>query len=458
MSLSVSLFEDNYRRLAPSCHALRPSVIVAKNGCENPVSRIRKKVQELIGERNAQKIDQKKLKSIFIRDSQILRGDGFLSIPRLTDELGREQINIDDTIGCWPFLPPSLFHLMLPDDPMKLAGKGGQRELLDLAKASIEKFQFPFKIQNAFLEGGNVFFLKREEELFAVVGELSLVWSLRLLLSKGKLRDIAVDRDLEPSDHAYYLARNTQLQVQFFSSDVEEKNVDELLQLLQKPISTEEKEKYYDDALFWESCLTHTKELMAEDLGISKSNLILVPQRKFHIDMEMMTTVEGEVLLHDEVKASLFLEELMDKSNRFNKRECDLISRLREDANNKLVFCEVKNRIEEILASRGIPVMSLPLSYESPSDRIVLNYANGIHLKMWNGAHEGHKRRKVDSDYVYLTTGPTLKEEQKFHQMALEVIQAHLSDTKIVGVDGISRFIFFYHGGVRCMTIQTDSY
>lgn len=124
--------------------------------------------------------------------------------------------------------------------------------------------------------------------------------------------------------------------------------------------------------------LKFTKARMAEELEIPLENIAFVPQRDFHIDMEMFITPEGVVVIHDEQKAVEFLEELQ-QTELLNADEEKLVEQCLDNARERSrQLGHIQKKSEEILQQLGMTFKTLPAIFESTVPK------KGLELLQWH--------------------------------------------------------------------------
>lgn len=435
-----------------------PEVIVATNECKNPILELSKKIASLRYRCAVQEIERPLGESIFIRDSMVLRLDGSVAIPCLLTENKRIMIIISyDSTRLWSLLPPSCFHFIDSVNLPCLGGFGGSPELYPLAEAAVDEFKLHSSIQKTFIEGGNVYLFQKDNKDYAVVGELSLAWSLLLLQRKGELVNTLANSNTAPSTYAYYLARNDRIKNEFFEYLQEPAQYFTYGEFLKEPLNEEELQELYQEAQLWEERITQTKQFMARDLQVPLENLVLIPQVSFHIDMDLVVTPSKKILVHKEKKAISLLNNLMANDSA-TPGEKDFFSHLLLNANKNIKNDSIVKSIKAVLNQHGLTAESLPLKFSTSQGGVSLNYANGIFLKAQKYKRKANgKRSRIRYDYTFLTTGPTYAFEKKIHEMAIKVLQKNLrNEAKVVPIPNVSDYIYKYLGGIRCMTFETS--
>lgn len=137
------------------------------------------------------------------------------------------------------------------------------------------------------LEGGNVlFFYDAEGKSRVLIGFNSVVATyISLLVQNFFVLNKCHDEPFaEPSDEAYYAARN---QYYFQMGYLEGVN---------SPLSLLQKTRFFPAAVIIEKCYRIVKKIISQDIGIDDP--IFVPQGEFHIDMALLPLNGKNVVLY----------------------------------------------------------------------------------------------------------------------------------------------------------------
>lgn len=402
------------------------------------------------------KLEKRKCSS-FLRDSHVTLFEGGHLIPySIKNPLVQGLLRA--------MIPNSANHFLIKGvkgENIPLVGKGDFKCHVEQAMITAYDFNIPFKCGNTCIEGGNCYLFMSKNVRKAVVGELSLYLSMIALEEQGFFKEILAENEAEPSLDAYRMARNLAL------SDNKEKlqNCEGELsyrKLLMASVSEEDRKQFLNEAKLIEAKLKLTKARMAEELIVSLENIAFVPQMKFHIDMEMFVTPQGEVILHDDQTAIEFLEEIQ-KVNNFNTEEKYLFEEywntLKE---NSHVSKPIQERRIEILQKLGMDFRLLPSVLESTHFQSALNYCNGIFTKNEGSVMANMSDRTIlpvvlrKKSFTYITTGPSFKAEGIFHRHFLDIFEKSFPDLTFQEIPDMSNFVAKYDGGIHCLTFESS--
>jgi hypothetical protein len=383
--------------------------------------------------------------SAFIRDSHVTLFDEKHLIP-YPIRMGDIDIELKK------ILPSSADHMILWErngETILLPIKGAGFRDLNVHEAIISAFDYNFSYQEgrSCIEGGNCYlFTLPNGERMALIGEISRCLTL-LALEEQRYFDHKkkIEYSDEPSIDAYRITRNRALYPRKAFNDIMN-NQNKYLCLFKAPISKEEKMQYRVEASQIEMKLLLTKKCMANELGLPMQNIIFMPQTKFHIDMEMFIAPNGEVVLHDDDETLYFLNKLYSTTY-LDREERDLFFCYYAAAQERAkAFSAIQKKRIEILQQEGMRYRLFPGILEAKNHECTLNYCNGVFAENWGGG----KR------FTYITTGPTLREEEVFHQKLSEVFEETFPDVRLQGVNRISHCIEKREGGIRCLTFENS--
>lgn len=281
------------------------------------------------------------------------------------------------------------------------AGKGFRECNVDQAMITSIDFNIPFSQGKSCIEGGNCFLFMSKGTRKAIVGEISVYLSMFALEEQG----------------------------------------------------------YFKQVKLIEAKLSLTRDCIAEELDLPLENITFVPQTKFHIDMEMMVTPQGEVMLHDDEVTLEFLEKIK-KSEHLKKEEKELLEQYRESAREgSKVFKDVREERMKILQKNGLSFVRMPAVLEAPLSKSSLNYCNGIFAQ--NGKRfiilntdEIIQGLEKAENFTYITTGPSSQNEQVFHRRFIDLFQKTFPKVTFCGIPGMSKFIAERRGGIRCLSFE----
>jgi hypothetical protein len=386
--------------------------------------------------------------SKYLRDPQVTRlRNGHLMPYSIQDpNLSRQLMAL---------LPPSEEHFFLENSRRTvvfepLYGKGFESKNVDQAKITLLRNQIPFDQATTCIEGGNCFLLEVDDVPKAVVGIHSLYLSAIALEEQDKFEEVPLDSSTPPTMQAHRIVRNLKL---YHSRDEEDWNPTKELEYRKQlftPPTQEDLNSNTAVASQVQAKLNATKSQMAKELNVDITNLAIIDQMTYHIDLLISVRKDGTVILHDFETAVAWLKSL--DTDTLNRDEYDLLENLIDHAEWELIlYGHLLRQQTEILDQCGIPWISFPCVFEAPIFGISLNYANGIYIR--------HTNTDINTDpftYSYITTGPTFKVEEFVHRAFKHLFKETFPDTRFQGVRGMSRFIIENRGGLRCLTLETS--
>lgn len=384
----------------------------------------------------------------FPRDQAITRLDGSQLIPYSFTKTPSELSWI-----CLALLPPSSNHFITSLRSAYSTGFEGGNTAYSVSFS--EQHQLPYERASSCIEGGNCFLFMANEEPCAIVGCHSQVLSLLALEEQGYFvkNEEAVQKTADqvaPSDWAVRMARNWQyhqerepveslkrmrqslfgqylaaqdlvlkgeLQTQMAALDLKLKPLElvkkwstdsEFKRALQAPIQEEERMKYHSEAKLFEAKLQLTKTVMAKELGVSEQNLAILPQKKFHLDMEMFLGSGSVVYVQDERLALKELSEISYGSKAFKTKveHYSTGSKAREIADH-----ENNVQIARLLSQIGCKMVPVAGLFESDSERSRINFFNGLRLGsrfITNQAPQGFECLQEAFEAAVRSTNPDL--------------------------------------------------
>lgn len=119
--------------------------------------------------------------------------------------------------------------------------------------------------------------------------------------------------------------------------------------------------------------LEETKQVISEEIGIDVQDLIVVPQREYHIDLEMIVS-DGVVYYHDDHLALDLLDKL---ESSYGSRE--IFQQLKLSANKQN---PIKAYCREVITEAGFRFKEVPGSYRISNNEklptLYINFMNGI--------------------------------------------------------------------------------
>lgn len=383
----------------------------------------------------------------FIRDTKIILANGCHSIPIAHPYLWSTETGVVADRVLFAAMPLHLQKsLMHGEKSICIMGRGGSQVS---EQALVTSYQEGAKIlyQRGLIEGGNLFLFKKEGLDYAIIGEVTIYLSWLNLMKMNFFHNMTLPALVDPSEDSYRAVKN--MIFPFLSIDwISFSNH------LKSPVPGFMKPMLRLQAMVFEEQIKLTKSIISLDLGIPLDRIVFVPQRNYHIDLEMNVTPSGEVLLHDPQKVVDTVENLLIKRSN-TEEEVQLLEEFLQEAKHEVeLHAETVALIKQTLETAGFTVKLLPLSFIAKDKKVHLNYANGIFEKNKSKVESGaRKRRKSQPAWVYFTSGPSLKSENNLHKHAVKLITNEISDLKIVAIQGLSQFIFMTHGGLRCLSL-----
>lgn len=408
--------------------------------------------------------------SPFIRDSHVTLFEGGHLIP-------------------YPINNPFHKELLRTMHPHYSVGKGYVEKNVAQAMITALEEGISFKLGKTCIEGGNCYLFMSKTQRKAVIGELSLYLSMIALDEQEAWERTVITSESgkEPSEEAYRIARNLALyqkidvpKLQDEQRNQEKKQAEQILdddslpinpklrelidedldyhKQLVAPLSEEDLDRFRDEARKIEIKLELTKIHIANELGVPLANIVFIPQRKFHIDMELFVTPNGKIILHDDQKAIELLEDIR-KTDHLCEEEKKLFQQYQIFAEKRLMVTkEIHERQKELLQRSGIDFDTLPAVFEA-KEQNALNYCNGIFIEnssspiitFLNGRRvRGTMKKK---SFTYITTGSSSPHEEKLHNRFLLIFNKAFPDY-IVNTIPMSNFIATTSGGIRCLTFE----
>lgn len=182
-------------------------------------------------------------------------------------------------------------------------------------------------------------------------------------------------------------------------------------------------------------------EIFPKDLGISKDNLIFVPQPEFHIDMQMRPLKPGQILLNDFDENIKLLESAKKKVTKGSPEELEIKKMITNSKKMRSVMSPVMIQIEAKLKAQGIEVIKAPGVMES--DKRKVNFMNAV-----PGSTIGSNRQFYMTNYTGLKP---LREAFEEHMKKQDVDKIYwMGDTvDAKGISGSEHSLDF-QGGMDC--------
>ncbi|MBS0652443.1 MAG: hypothetical protein JSR39_02825 [Verrucomicrobia bacterium] len=390
-----------------------PSILIGCSAMREVLADTFSDLHFIIDDRSA--ADSRQLE--FPRDQAITRLDGSQLIPYSFIKTPLELSWI-----CLALLPPSSNHFITSLRSAYSTGFEGGNTAYSVSFS--EQHNLPYERGSSCIEGGNCFLFMANEEPCAIVGCHSQVLSLLALEEQGYFvrNQEAVQETADqvaPSDWAVRMARNWQyhqerepveslkrmrqslfgqfiaaqdpvlkgeLQAQMAAIDLKLKPLELVKKWssdsaykrdLQATIQEEDRMKYCAEAKLFEAKLQLTKTVMAKELGVSDQNLVILPQKKFHLDMEMFLGSGSVVYVHDERLAQKELSEFRHGSRPFKAK----VEHYSTGSKARTIADQENNvQIAGLLSQIGCKMVPVPGLFESDSERSRINFFNGLRL------------------------------------------------------------------------------
>ncbi len=419
--------------------------------------------------------------SAFIRDSHVVLLNKVHLIPYvIKDEFFWGQF--------LSILPSCTDHFISSNISCVPSGNGFDECNINQAIIAAEEYRIPYKLGKTVIEGGNCYLFYDGATPRAVIGELSIYTSLIGLEEQGYFtKNPPLLSDEEPSLEAYRAARNHRLYLEekrdldvSIRSQIQEE-VQQAIQSLENvfggekgyrlmlvaKVTEEDKSLYKEGAREFEAKLRMTKALIAEELSVPLQHIAFVPQRDFHIDMDLFVTPDGTVCMHDDSEAIQFLREIK-QGFMLHKTHLALLDRYSKTAHEQhAAFKDIQARRLKILQDMGFRCKLLPGVFQGDDTTKTLNYCNGIFIAKEDDSlpveetvetdpESMHKRKflRTEKSYHFVTTGPTKEEEGIFHHEFLRMFRKAFPRITPIGVPGMSEFISSKKGGMHCLTVE----
>lgn len=439
--------------------------------------------------------------SRFIRDSSVtLIPKGFLIPYNIKGSflLNRFLAMLPDTSN--QFIINATSENTKPGSPY---GSGFQMKNTIAKMCMCYKFHVPFRQATTCIEGGNCFLFMSNGRKKAIVGEHSVLLSMIALEEQDKFEDINTSEIDKPSSHAIRMARNLTLHQEKYKKDeerypklekfneekaskakkIEQDRLDisppyamfssysprkkEILtkdevvyrKSLISPLTKKDKTEYFDAAILLEAKLRVTKQTIAKELGLDLEDVAIIPQRGYHIDLELCAMPDGRIMLHDPGMVEEFLKQLSEKAS--GEKTVDLLKKYAINAKKDAEkHGKTLKKTLKILKDHHIISECLPAVFRSSKLESQLNYCNGVFLnkgkpivaKFVDGSSCYGTIKEEGSFFV--TTGPSNVFESIVHKHFVDLFNKIHKNYTCLGVDGMSNFIERYQGGVRCLTLN----
>ena len=236
----------------------------------------------------------------FFRDLFVQRPDGQVVIPYIPNFFDTHIFKLDfQSLLPAEELDAALGHTCAPWGAVGLSTE--YRPLTEeILQQDFESFSPPsyFKASSSVFEGGNVFI----HENRAIIGLHSVILTV-MVIEQERIRNKRIKKGMlacEPSEHAYRMARNRGI----FLKSMSEKEVQNasafyksLRENFVESIEDSEKPALKTKACYFDSLLREAKNTLQFELGVS--HLTVIPQRSYHIDLDILVTPSGRVLIRN---------------------------------------------------------------------------------------------------------------------------------------------------------------
>lgn len=360
-------------------------------------------------------LDPSSSESIYLRDSHVTLLEGGHYIPQ---PITQKQAQAFDYVGRAMVSFPSFF------EGDSICAHGNLRQNVIRAKIAAYDYDISYKAAKTTIEGGNCFlFLDHEGYPRAIIGELSLYFSLLVLETNGHFKNVEIP-DVKPSEESLRKAENL---IKDDAIGPEEQKIK--LQKLAQAIEAHEDK---------------TLECIAEEIQIPKENIVIVPQTNYHIDLEMVVTPLGHVLVHDDEAVIRFLATI--NISNFNQEELDLYEEYMQAAQvREAKYRDFQEVRDSILSDAGLDFYKMPLIF----------YGRGRTLNFCNGIFKKNEHEDVNSDFLFITTGPSFQEENIFYE-ELQRYFYNKFQIALIGTPLMSSFLTEDTGGIHCLTFEDE--
>jgi hypothetical protein len=378
--------------------------------------------------------------SPYIRDSHVVRYGGSHLIPK-----SMRKPDFSLTTHLRALLPPSASSFYKSG----LLGMGFYETNTLRALRDAIKLDIPFLLGNTSIEGGNCFiFTSPEGKKRALVGEISLYFTLIGLEEGGHFSNLEYDSEEIPTMSCIRMARNLQAYDPRECHLLKGEELKQLYRLWQTPVPEEEIPLYIEEARKIQAKVEITRALIAEEIDVEEENILFLPQTEYHIDMELFVTPDGKIAIHDPNAVLSFLrtinyDELTDEE-KIIYQEIESLAYQDYEAHKDTRDMRKTFRLE----NSGLPFCLFPGILKTK--KTVLNYCNGIFVK--NNLPDLPDNGQ-QPEYYFVTTGPSRPAEQIFHRKFQELIHSIFPNIKVVGVP-MSDLVGTNGGGMHCLTFE----
>ena len=193
------------------------------------------------------------------------------------------------------------------------------------------------------------------------------------------------------------------------------------------------------------------EEEMAKELGLDPSNLVLVAQPAFHIDMHMRPLEDGKVLINSYALSKANIDEILaNYGHALTTEEHAEFKMAQEDLDRKTSdYSVVYKKIKEQLIEAGLEPIDIMGDFTLGKNKHV-NWMNGI---------MGHGK-----DKFYVTNASS---DQRLNTLFERNLQKHIKDIKVYFVGNEARendddgrnqaeYLLAGQGGLECVTVHHE--
>lgn len=176
---------------------------------------------------------------------------------------------------------------------------------------------------------------------------------------------------------------------------------------LNKPVSDEDRNMHMQQARVFAAKMRVTRTVMAQELGVDENNLVIVLQKKYHIDKEMYVAPNGIVYVQDEGLVQNALVGLRCLGKMKKSVEAYFAASRQREAHDQFV----NKANDELLNAMGCKVVPVAAYYEAEGEKPI-NFCNGLtygDLFITNQAIEHFDFLETTFSEVVSQNSPSLK-------------------------------------------------
>lgn len=385
----------------------------------------------------------------FLRDSHVCLIRGGSLLPHLVYDKYYRLVLLS-------LLPEIAFHLLLDPITQKASGidLGTGYYTKNVMQAMLMSYQHktPFKIGKSCIEGGNALTFIIGTRPVMIIGETSLYFSYITLANSGYFE--AKTCPHPPLDkESYRRARNIARYEAIMATGLLPPAIEtSYRKSLMGQVHEKDMPRLEGLAARIEECLQLTKEKIALDTEIGLDNIVFLPQKYFHIDLDTLVTPNGEVIMHDESTTISFLNHLLLDIALSNQEKSLIEDYLKTATENEFRFRDIMQARKMRLNEKHIPYRLMPFSFVSKKYESHLNYCNGLFVRRAEVV-EGVKY--PCENFIFLTTGPSHAHETIVHARVHGLFASIYPQYTFRAIEGLSLYISKTSGGLRCLTYET---